>query len=499
MGTLGRRSFVKIGLTGASGFIFGGAAAKSLVSSYGENPDINILDFGAEANGKTLNTNAIQKAIDRCFKKGGGRVIIPAGTFLTGSVVLKSKVTLYLEKDAVLLASPFFKDFPQQTVRREARYAKYLHRALIVAQGVEDIAVTGPGILDGNAKLDGSGEFKERNAENPSFIWFDECKNVLVKDVTFRRSVWWTQAYTRCGNVHIDHITVTENYFYNADGCDIVDCDDFIVENCDINANDDGICLKGYTREGCQRGIIRNNKVRTLCNGIKMGTDSSGGFRDINIEDNEVWQTGISGIALQIVDGGIMENIRVRNITMNGVGTPINLRLGDRNRKVYGELGVQPGILRNVYIGDIKATVNKPKKFNDEERKRLNLETYASSICGIPGNHIQDITIENVSITILEGFPPATAEDSLREIPEVSKKYPENRMFGTLPSYGFYIRHARGIKMKNVNVEVKQKDGRPAFILDDVHDSVFEDIRAQNPITTPAVTVSQNCSDIALN
>lgn len=497
-----RRKFLKVGIAGTTGIVMAGVPNPGFTldnSSLNESNDVNITDFGAVEGGKKMNTVAIQKAIEACAKKGGGRVIVPQGIFLTGSVELKSNVTLHLLKDAILLSSPFFKDFPERHLKNPARYRKYLKRALIYAQGENNISVTGEGIFDGNAILDGTGEFKEKNSENPVFIWFEGCNNVTVKDVTFRRSVWWTQAYSRCNHVHIDHVTVTENYFYNADGCDILDCEDFLVENCDINANDDGICLKGYTSTGCNRGVIRNNKVRTLCNGIKMGTDSSGGFRNIIVENNEVWQTVISGIALQIVDGGIMENITVRNMTMNGVGTPVNIRLGDRNRLVDGSMTVQPGIIRNIYIGDIKATVNEIERYNDEERKRHPYQAHTSSVCGIPGNYIHDVTIENVAITIAGGFPYVTAEDSLREIPEVSNKYPENRMFGTLPSFGFYIRHARNIKMQNILVDIKQKDGRPAFLLDDVYDSHFDEISVKSINTTPVLSIHQNCKNISIN
>lgn len=497
MKNLKRREFVKLGLTGTGAVLSGVTMAANLLSPE-EPKKFNILNYGAVGDGKKLNTAAIQKAIDTCSKQGGGQVIVPSGTFLTGSVVLKSKVNLHLEQGAILLSSIYFKDFPERQVLSPARYKKYLNRSMIYAQGQEAISVTGPGMLDGNALLDGSGEFKEKEAANPSFIWFDECQNILVKDVTFRRSVWWTQAYTRCKHVHIDHITVTENYFHNADGVDIVDCDDFVVENCDINSNDDGICLKGYTEKGCNRGTIRNNKVRTLCNGIKMGTDSSGGFRNILIEDNEIWQTVISGLALQIVDGGVMENITVRRITMNGIGTPIHMCLGNRNRIIRGSLTVLPGIIRNVRISDIKAVVNKAERYNDEERKRHNYIVHTSSICGVPGNYIQDVTIENVDITIQGGYPLATAADALREIPEVGNQYPENRMYGTLPSYGFYLRHVKGIQLNNITINQKQADGRPAMLLDDVHDSDFE-VGAQNSVPTPVFSVKQNCSGLLLN
>ncbi|CAG5000240.1 hypothetical protein DYBT9275_02422 [Dyadobacter sp. CECT 9275] len=499
MKNIERREFVKIGLTGAGALLAGVTGTSAHADSFVEQKKYSILDFGAVGDGKKLNTPAIQKTIDTCFKQGGGQVIIPSGTFLTGSVVLKSKVHLHLEEGAVLLASTYFKDFPKRVVRTPARYQKYLNRSMVYAQGEQDISVTGKGVFDGNALLDGSGEFKEQNSENPSFIWFDECENILIKDVTFCRSVWWTQAYTRCRHVHVDHIKVTENYFHNADGVDIVDCEDFVVENCDINSNDDGICLKGYTHAGCNRGTIRNNKVRTLCNGIKMGTDSSGGFRNIVIEDNEIWQTGISGLALQIVDGGVMENIKVRRLTMNGVATPVHMRLGNRNRLVRGALSVLPGIMRNIHISDIKATVNKAEKYHEEERKRHNYIVHTSSISGVPGSLIEDVTLENIDITIQGGYPVASAEDALREIPEAGNQYPENRMYGALPSYAFYLRHAKNIRMNNIKITQQQADGRPAFILDDVHDSDFNGISATNSMHSPVFSLKQNCTGILLN
>lgn len=499
MKNIERRKFVKMGLTGAGALLAGFSGVSAEILPALEEKKFNILDFGAVGDGRKLCTDAIQKTIDTCFKQGGGQVIVPSGTFLTGSVVLKSKVHLHLEQGAVLLASTFFKDFAKRVVRTPVRYQQYLNRSLIYAQAAKDISVTGSGTLDGNALVNGTGEFKEQNAENPSLIWFDECENVLVKDVTFRQSVWWTQAYTRCQHVNVDHIIVKENYFHNADGVDIVDCEDFIVENCDINCNDDGICLKGYTYKGCNRGTIRKNKVRTLCNGIKMGTDSSGGFRNILIEDNEIWQTGISGLALQIVDGGIMENITVRRITMTGIGTPITLRLGSRNRLISDSLTVQVGTMRNIQISDIKAVVNKAEKYNDEERKRHNYIVHTSSICGVPGNFIQDVVVENVDITILGGYPPATTEDALRDVPELENKYPENRMFGTLPSYAFYLRHVKGIQMNNIKVNQKQEDGRPAILLDDVHDSEFDEISSINSLPTPLFSLKQNCTGIMMN
>jgi polygalacturonase len=279
----------------------------------------------------------------------------------------------------------------------------------------------------------------------------------------------------------------------------MLDCENFIIENCDINTHDDGICLKGYSEAGVRNGIIRNNRVRSICNGIKMGTDSSGGFRDIRIENNEVWQTGISGIALEMTDGGVLENVIVRNITMDVVATPVFIMLSNRNRSLYGQLTVPNGVIRNVYIGDIRATVDKYETYHEAERKHFDFIPYASSITGFPDNYIEDVIVENVDITIRGGFPVRTAEDALREIPEAGRKYPENRMFGVLPAYGFYVRHVRNLNMKNISLAIEQEDSRPAFLLDDVHNSKFTDIMVQGIKPTPAFSVYPNCSENQLD
>ena len=359
----------------------------------------------------------------------------------------------------------------------------------------------GQGTLNGNSK--GENDFKadgRGNKHRPCLIWFDECTNVRVQGVTFTSSGFWTETYTMCRNVHVDGITVTDSTFDNNDGCNIIDCENAIVENCDINALDDGICLKAYTPTGCKNVIIRNNRVRSLCNGIKAGTDSSGGgFQNILIEHNTIWDTGIAGIALELVDGGLMQNVVVRDIQMDVVETPIFIKLGDRNRPMYvdgEEKKTHTGVLRDVHISGIRATVDNAKEFNEAERRKHNYHPYASSITGIPGHYVERIYIDDVDIEILGGFPPQTEEAAGREVPENSRRYPENRMFGALPAYGFYIRHAKDVRMTNVRVAIRQKDARRAFVLDDVHNSVFRDIKTQSVSDTPAFAVKSTCTAV---
>jgi len=493
---------IRNGIAGTTGLLVAGDLPVSGLTVPREK-EFNILDYGARADGKTLNTTAIQAAIDRCAGNGGGRVRVPRGTFLTGGFRLKSGVEFHLEKGAVILGSPHMKDYEPHPLLSECRYQKYLRYALVFAQGAENISVTGTGTLNGNGQKAGElGEIIGKGStagDRPCLLWFDECSHILVKDITFTNSCMWTETYSRCRNVHVDHITVRENWFFNADGCNMVDCENFIIENCEINTMDDGICLKGYTSEGCRNGIIRNNRVRSICNGIKMGTDSSGGFRDILIEDNEIWQTTIAGLALEMVDGGVLERVEVRNLRMDVVGTPVFIIMSNRHRPVTEALTVPNGRIRDVTISNLEATVDRAEKYNDLERAHFNFIPYASSITGYPGNYVENIRMENISIHVRGGFPQRSAADALREVPEAGGKYPTSRMFGVLPAWGCFIRHVKGLEMRNVKIDIAREDGRPGIMLDDVHDSGFDDMITVGITPSPAISVKNNCSGICFD
>jgi len=464
--------------------------------SFTADVDLNIVNFGAVGDGKHINTSAIQKAIDTCSGKGGGKVTVPKGEFLTGTISMKSNVHLHLEEGGMILGSPYMKDYSKVYWSHDVNHENGA-QCLVSASGQSKMMISGLGSINGNARVDSTGEFRDtgNNDLRPPLFWFENCTDVTVKEVTFRQSLMWTVMFDNCKHVWVDRIKIVENYFYNADGVDIIDCEDFLIENCDINTDDDGICLKSASR-GCNRVVARNNKVRSLCNAFKMGTTSSGSFTNILIENNHVWQTVISGIALQIVDGGVMDNVVIKNMVMDGVGTPINLRLGDRGKP--GKMKVQRGILRNVQISGITATTGKVMKYNEAEQHHHPYPPYPSSICGLPGYLIENVSIEDVTITIVEGFPTGTSEELLREVSESPAKYPENRMFGDLPAYGFYFRHARGIQLKNISVSTPKEDGRPAFVFDDVHNATCSGLTGNNAKDTSLLSVKSGCSKIRI-
>jgi len=340
-------------------FTFNDAVAghQSPVSTY------LITDYGAIADGKTDNTKAIQRAIDRAAESGGGKVLVPAGDFVTGVLQLKSNIELNLAKQSRLLAS----------IKR-ADYGSGKASALIVATDVQHVAITGKGTIDGRAKLLlediyrmlNAGTLKDsewkvyndwhqmRPEENnrPHLIDFKNCKNIIIKNITIRDGLCWIQDYRDCSDIVIDSITVLSNTFLNNDGIDLTDSKNVRLTNSSFNVADDGICLKSSNPNSrCENIYIANCKVRSSASAIKMGTASRGGFKNITVRDIEVYDTYRSAIAIETVDGGDIENVDIRNIIARNTGNAIFIRLGQRNQRAA------PGKLRGIYISDVKVSV----------------------------------------------------------------------------------------------------------------------------------------------
>ena len=302
--------------------------------------------FGIESNGTTLNTTSIQKGIDYIHENGGGRLVFYVGRYLTGTVHLKSNVTIHLEEGAILVGSgnPF--DYE--------RIGYWM--ALIFAHDQENIGITGKGVIDGRGYLvannilsmihkgiikDPSGLLYDRPREGirPQNIYFKGCRNVHIQGIMLKDPASWNQQYDQCINLVVEDLLVDSKSYWNNDGVDIVDCDSVIVRNCYIDAADDGICLKSHSDEFvCQNVYIYNNTVRTSANGIKFGTASKGGFRNVKIINNTVYDTYRSAITFAAVDGGFVENIVIDSLRSINTGNVIFLRIGERIKGLKGRM-----------------------------------------------------------------------------------------------------------------------------------------------------------------
>jgi len=448
----------------------------------------SILDYGAKPDGKTLNTKSIQRAIDEVFQAGGGLVYAPPGTFLIGGLELKSRVTLYLEAGCVLLGSKSFDDYDYHPGPPMQGDANGHH--VIFAQNAEDVTLCGPGTIDGQGEsywelrpnrpptppedawkegATGHYQVKDNNRRPSPMVEFAQCRNVRISGVTLKNSSGWTLRPVACDGVVIDGIRIRNpNHGVNTDGIDITASRNVFVSNCDIDTGDDAICLKSENPYGdllpTKNITITNCVIASSCNSFKLGTASHGSFENIVFSnsvlyadaDSPLYTRSSAGICIEAVDGGSVDGITVSNIRMQNVRAPIFVRLGERRKK-------EGTFLRNVLIEGIDAAG----------------AIVSSSITGVPGLRPTDITVSNCRIRTVEQGQAAWVH---REIPEVADKYPEARMMGRLPSYGFYVRHADRVRLRNIECITDQADARPAIVCDDVSDVILSGLDLSAPV-----------------
>jgi polygalacturonase len=440
----------------------------------------DVRAYGAAGDGKKLDTKAIQDAVDACARCGGGRVVLPGGTFLSGTIVLKSNVNLDLEAGATLLGSTDLADYPAHVQSLRSYTDNYTEKSLIYAEKQENVSITGLGTIDGQG---GDKAFLEKPwKQRPYLLRIIECKNVTVRGVKLRNSPMWTQHYLGCEGVLIDGITVDSLVNGNNDGIDIDSCEKVRVANCNINSIDDGICLKATTDRPCRYVTVTNCVIRGLCNGIKCGTESNGGFQDITVSNCAIYDTPLAGIALEMVDGGDCERIVVSGITMKNVPGGIFVRLGNRARPISPQ-GTPPkiGSMKDIIIRDVQA---------------VGVSAVGCSITGQPDHPVRNITLENIRITYAGG---GAADSVKRSVPEQSANYPEYGMFGQLPAYGFYVRHAENVRMQHVDLSFEKDDPRPAIVGDDVQDLDFQDVKAKVAGAAPAYFLLRNVADAIIH
>jgi hypothetical protein len=425
----------------------------------------DVHDFGAVGDGVTLDTKAIQSAVDKCGA-AGGVVLFSPGIYLTGSIEFKSNIELQVQKGATILGSSNIVDYFERVPRLKSYNNGFIKHSLFYAEGQSNISITGGGTIDGQGA-----QFKVLTKEKPAryrnrpfIIRFVECSNVTVKDVTLKNSGSWMQHYLACSDVIIRGIRVTNHANQNNDMMDIDGCKNVVVADCMGDTDDDGITLKSTSERITENVSISNCVVSSHCNAIKAGTESTGGFRNITISNMVVNPSsvvtttfgkpgGISGISLEVVDGGIMEGVSISHVVIDGPEVPIYIRLGNRGRK-HWEGAPQPGVgsMRGISLSHVIAN---------------NVGSTGCSITGVTGHSVDDVSLEDIRLNFAGGIdkePNAIVE-------ELADQYPEATMWGTLPSYGFFVRHVRGLRMSGLSLNYGKEDVRPALVFSDVMDT----------------------------
>lgn len=438
-------------------------------------PILDILELGGVNDGKTLNTKVIQGAINQCSESGGGTIYFPPGSFVTGSIIMKDGVSLYLEAGATLLGSTSIEDYipiqPEYVSLRTNEPTKQL----IFAENARNIAIRGRGTIDGQGAAFEKAEGDDVGKVRPHLIQMIACTNVLIEDVTLRNSGAWMQHYLACDYLTIRGIRVYNHCNYNNDMLDIDGCHYVTVSDCIGDSDDDALTFKSTSPRACENITVTNCIFSSHCNAIKMGTESTGGFRNIVISNCVVkpsvveapfygTRMGQSGIALETVDGGVLEGISISNIRIEGTTSPIFVRLGNRARPHAPDVP-SPGVgaLHDVSISNIRATGASPT---------------GCAISGIPGHPIRNLRLSDIDITFVGG---GEASHSIGEVPEREADYPANHMFGVLPAYGFYVRHVEDIIFDNVRLRLQSPDQRSAWVFEDVQSLTVNDSGAERP------------------
>ena len=549
---LRRREFFKRASFGlAAGALAGRMGGRAAKAAAAPERALDVTAFGAKGDGKTVDTPAINQAIEAAAATGGGAVAFPAGSYLCFSIHLKSNVALYLDEGATIVAA----DTPEggaggYDAAEPNPWDKYqdfghshFHNSLIWGEGIANAAIIGGG------RIWGKGLSRGQGAMNPGVgnksISLKSCHNVLLRDFSILHGGHFGILATGVDNLTIDNLKIDTN----RDGMDVDSCRNVRISNCSVNSPwDDGICLKadyalGSARQtefvtiadcyvsGCwEEGTLLDGTYRRFgpearvphTGRIKFGTESNGGFRNITIS-NCVFE-GCQGLALETVDGGLLEDVTVTNISMRDImSAPVFMRLG---RRLRAPDGTAPGTLKRVIISNLVCSNS--------------VSALGSIISGIPGHYVEDVKISNVEIQHQGG---GTKEDAAYEPPENEDSYPEPDMFTVpampgrngrgpngdfvpegqerggargappqqggrnagaapqrhkMPSHGFYVRHVRGIQFDNIMIQADKEDRRPAFALEDVRDADFFRVRTPQVADTPVFAL-RSVADLSVH
>ena len=504
-----RRDFLKLAGAGLAGSALAGVATAGTAhpDAAGTGDRFNVRVFGAKGDGTTLDTTAINKAIEAAAAAGGGTVSFSAGNYLCYSIHLKSNVAFFLGPGATIIAADppaqrgtgYDPPEPNAFDKYQDFGHSHWHNSLIWGEEISNVSIFGPGLIWGKGLSRGSGDAALAAGVGNKSISLKNCHNVTLRDFSMLHGGHFAILATGVDNLTMDNLKVDTN----RDAIDVDCCRNVRISNCSVNSPwDDGICLKNsyglgiarptdhvtitncYVTGGYEEGTMLDATYKRFPldpkvprNGrIKFGTESNGGFRNITIANCVI--EDCRGIALETVDGARLEDVSITNVTMRDIiDVPFFLRLG---RRMRGPEGTPAGQLRRVIISNVIAS-------NCASRQ-------AAIITGIRGHYIEDLKLSNIHLLHQGG---GTAEDARIQPPELENDYPEPSRFGPMPAHGFYIRHVKDIEMRDVDVKFMKEDFRPAFHLDDVKAAYFTRIKAAHTADVPSF-VLKNVEDFRI-
>lgn len=434
------------------------AVAMLLIAQTSFAKNYDVRDFGAKCDGTTLDTKAVQNAIDAATENGGGKVIIPSGkTVLSGTIYMKDFVSLHIENGGTLLASPNYSDYPNNTHKNMYKNEPHMDRCFIYAENAKSFAFEGYGIIDGNGYMK---NFTRKKGGRPMLMRFKNCDKIHMRDITIHNPAAWVSAWLYCNEIVVDGIKIRSRVNGNGDGLDFDGCTNVRVSNSSFDTSDDSICLQASMQDKpCKDVVITNCIFESKWAGMRIGLLSRGDFESVTVTNCTFKNIKDSGLKIQLNEGGIMKNMVFSNLVMKNVPRPVFMTFAQQKACVDAPEEMYP--------------MKEMKNFTFQNIIADNTELDKNSaffLTGMPNQNIQNIIIKDVQFFVSGG---GTKEDSNKAIKEYTVEtldgwWPEFHLVGTLPASGVYLRHMENVVVDNFHLTVVDTDGRKPFVLEDV-------------------------------
>ncbi len=453
--------------------------------------------YGAKADGLKVCTNSIQQAIDACADAGGGTVRLMPGTYLTGTLFLRSYVRLHLEGGSELRALEDLDAFPPQTPSFASNFNPMFRHALIYADQVEDVTISGTGTING---CGASAAFKQqtwdrpmRYQNRPSLLRLVNCKRIRLETFRLLDSAFWTLHLMACEDVVVHGLTIqTRSPNYNTDGIDIDACENVRISDCLIDSEDDGICFKSTGGRPLRRVTVTNCTVSSHCNAIRFGAECFGGFEDILVSNCCIHHSG-AGITFQCTDGAAMDSIQVRGITMRTVAEPIFMMIGQGTYPTGLEESYPspprpvPGTIQNVMLADITGSdIGRYRGIGPINTPAGRDAKSGILLAGHPQSPLRNISLSGIR---MQFNGTGTSRDALVQIEGANSKF-NSSDHPVTPAYALVAGRIDGFDLCDSTFSCTEIDHRPTVAMEDVQRASLANIHCENDCrTSPAFMV----------